>query len=215
MPIYIEYVVNNQQSVRDLLAKVERKLIAKFGMENEERFWRGLLTVCITGAMLAKKLDIINHDVNALLPAAFAHFEYQRAVMSEEVKNDHALYQFVQDIQSSVLVVDTDAPTITARGNPMVTAHRKPAAHVNVRMRYINDSGRLYVDRKFLRAYCSEKNLDFRQLVATAEQEGWLVQDQERRDLAAYTYLDTPARVICICFDMHKAKSVVSLLKGA
>lgn len=214
MPIYIQYIVDHQAQVKRQLYEVEVKLIKLLGMENEERFWRALLTVCITGALIAKRLDLINHDVNALLPAALEHFHYQRQAMRDETRNDHALYQFVQDNQSAVLVVDTDKPSVSAAGLQLVTATRKPAAHVNVRMRYISDIKLLYVDKKFLRSYCSEKNIDFRQLLASAQQQGWLVEDNARRDLAAYTYLDTPARVICICFDMARAKAVVDALKG-
>lgn len=212
MPVYIRYIVDNQAEVKAQLAGVERRLIEKLGMENEERFWRALMTVCITGALIARKLNIIDHDVNALLPAALKHYEYQRQALAEQQHGDNALYQFVQDNQHSVLVVDTDKPTLTSTGMQLVTAIRKPAAHVNVRMRYAVDSGRLHVDRKFLRAYCSEKNFDFRQLIADAKQGGWLVSDQERRDLAVFTSLDTPARVVCVIFDMIKAKTVVDLL---
>lgn len=211
MPVFIEYVVNHQALVKVQMAEIERKLITKLGMNNEERFWRALLTVCITGALIAKRLGLIDHDVNALLPAALRHFYYQRAAMAESAQ-DNVLYQFVQDNQQSVLVVDTDKPTVTATGMQIVTAIRRPAAHVNVRMRYVVDTGRLYVDRKYLRAYCSEKNFDFRQMLTDAANGGWLLSDQERRDLAVFTNLDTPARVMCVVFDMIKAKSVVDLL---
>jgi len=215
MPIYIEHVVNNQVEIKEQLAFVERRLINKLGMENEERFWRALMTVCITGALIAKKLGLIDHDVNALMPAAFDHYMYQRAALSDEEAGSHSLYQFVQDNQSSVIVVDSDTPAISSSGIKLVTALRTPAAHVNTRMRYVTDSGMLYVDRKYLRAYCSEKNLDFRLLLSQAKREGWLYGEHERRELTAYTRVATPARVICVCFDMTKAHAVVDLLKGA
>lgn len=211
MPIFIEYVVNHQAMIKLQMAEIERKLITRLGMQNEERYWRALLVVCITGALIAKRLGLIDHDVNALIPAALTHFFYQRAAMAEGAQ-DNVLYQFVQDNQHSVLVVDTDKPTITSTGLQLVTAVRRPAAHVNVRMRYVVDTGRLFVDRKYLRAYCSEKNFDFRQLIADATAGGWLVGDQERRDLAVFTSLDTPARVVCVVFDMIKARAVVDLL---
>lgn len=214
MPIFVQYVVDNQAKIKQQLADVERKLIDRLGMENEERFWRALMTVCITGALIAKKLGLIDHDINAMLPAAFEHYAYQRAALSDEAVNNHALYQFVQDNQSSVLVVDSDTPTISASGIRLVTALRTPASHVNTRMRYVADTGMLYVDRKYLRSYCSEKNLDFRLLLSQAMREGWLYADNDRRELTAYTRISTPARVTCVSFDMTKAQAVVSLLKG-
>lgn len=212
MPVYIEYIVNHQMDVKALMADVERRLIARFGMQNEERFWRALLTVCITGARIAKGLKLIDHDVNKLLPAAFAHYDYQRAALSEETQQHHALYQFVQDNQSAVIAVSSDTPILTNQLK-LVTVVRAPAAHVNVRMRYVIDSGYLYVDRGFLRAYCTEKNLDFRTLIAQTKQEGWLLFMNERRNLAGYTRFSTPARPTCLCFDMKKAKAVMDLLK--
>jgi hypothetical protein len=213
MPAYIQYVVDHQRELKILLAHVEQKLVQRFGMENEERFWRSLLTVCIAGALTANQLGLIDHDINRLLPAAYDHFFYQRNALSDEVHGNHSLYQFVQDNQSSVLVVDTDTPTQSGQLK-LVTGLRLPATHVNVRMRYVTDTAELWVDRKFLRAYCSEKNLDFRLLIADAQREGWLITDQERRDLAAFTKLGTPARVICCAFNMNKAKDVVNLIKG-
>lgn len=215
MPIFMEYVVNHQAQVKQQLTEVDRRLMMQLGMENEERFWRALLTVCITGALIARKLGLINHDVNALLPAAFKHYEYQRQALNDERNNGHALYQFMQDNQSAALVVDTDSPTMTSTGMKLVTAMRMPPAHINVRMRYVMDTHRLYVDRKFLRAYCSEKNFDFRMLLTDAMRQGWLISDQERRELTAYTRNATPARVSCIAFDMSKAQSIADILKGA
>lgn len=214
MPLYIAYVVSHQVQIKEKLFQIEKKLIDQLGMENEERFWRALLTVCITGALIANKLGIIDHDVNALLPAALKHYEYQRSALSEELGGTHMLHQFVQDNQSAVLVVDTDQPVITSGGLQLVTAMRTPAAHVNTRMRFVTDSNRLYVDRKFLRAYCSEKNLDFRTLLKAADTEGWLVTDQERRELTQYTRINTPARVTCVVFDMALAGAVVQILRG-
>jgi hypothetical protein len=216
MPPFIEYVVNNQAKVKIQLAKVEKQLVDALGMNNEERFWRGLLTVCITGALIAKRLGIIDHDVNALLPAALKHFHYQRSALADDAAggSGHVLHQFVQDNQSAVLVVDTDTPAITSTGMHLVTAMRTPPAHINTRMRFVLDSHKLFVDRKFLRAYCSEKNLDFRLLIATAEREGWLVSDRDRRELTSHTRVNTPARVVCVCFDMAKADTVVAILKG-
>lgn len=214
MPQYIEYIVANQDKVKAKLAEVEKKLVDKLGMENEERFWRGLMTVCITGALVAKRLGIIDHDVNALLPAAFQHYAYQRQALSEESNGTHVLHQFVQDNQSTVLAVDTDMPVVTSTGLQLVTCLRTPASHVNTRMRFVMDSHKLYVDRKFLRSYCSEKNMDFRMLLRIAQVEGWLLIDQERRELTAHTRINTPARVTCVCFDMKAAGAVVQLLKG-
>ena len=214
MPIYMRYVVDNQAKVKEQLVKIDKQLVDQLGMHNEERFWRGLLTVCITGALIAKKLGIIDHDVNALMPAALKHYAYQRSALTEDGNGSHVLHQFVQDNQSSVLVVDTDVPTISSAGLHLVTAQRIPAAHVNVRMRFVTDVHRLYVDKKYLRAYCSEKNLDFRLLMRTAEVEGWLIEDGTRRELTAHTRGTTPARATCVCFDMAKADAVVSILKG-
>lgn len=211
MPIYIEYIVNNQALVKQQLLDIERRLVKKFGMNNEERFWRALMTVSITGALIAKKLGIIDHDVNALLPAAFQHFKYQRATLNEEKQNDNPLQQYIQDNQPALLTVSSDTPTITSTGLKLVTAIRKPAAHVNIRMRYIEDSGLLFVDKRHLQTYCSEKNYDYRQLLTDASKDGWLV-DQGRRNLAVYTNLDTHGRVQCVVFDMVKAKAAIDLL---
>jgi len=217
MPEYIRYVVDNQAKVRAQLAKIEKQLIDQLGMNNEERFWRALLTCCITGAMIAKKLGIINHDINALMPAAMAHFQYQRATLlaSDDGKGTSALYQFVQDNQNAALVVDNDTPTMGTNAIMLVSILRKPAAHTNTRMRFVTDTQRLYVDKKFLRAYCTEKNLDFRALLTTARMEGWLLDDNARMVLTAFTRDVTPARAICVVFDMLKAQDVVQILKGA
>jgi hypothetical protein len=211
MPIFIEHIVNHQANVKIMLAEIERKMIARFGMNNEERFWRALMTVSITGAIIAKQLGLIDHNVSALLPAAFEHYKYQRATLEEEKQSDNPLQQYVQDNQPSLLTVSSDVPVLTSTGMKIVTAVRKPAAHSNVRMRYAEDTGHLHVDKKHLQQYCSEKNYDFRQLLADAAKGNWLV-DQSRRDLAVYTSLDTHVRVQSVTFDMVKAKAVTEAL---
>lgn len=202
MPIYIEYVVNNQELVQKQLRKVEHQLIEHLGMRHDERFWRALLTVCITGALIAKKLGLIDHDVNALLPAALEHFMYQRATLQAEQSQANTLLQFLQDNQAAILVVDTDNPVTTASGLKLVTCLRTPPGHVNVRARYVTDTKTLYVDRRFLRAYCTEKNIDFRDLITDAKMKAWLVADGVRKDLTAYTRITIPMRTTVIVFNM-------------
>lgn len=214
MPIFIKYVVDNQAKVKVQLASVERQLVGYLGMENEERYWRALLTVCITGALIAQQLGLIDHDVSKLSHSALDHFMYQRATLKDETSQSHALYQFTQDNQNTILVVDSDTPTSTLAGIKLVVAARTPPAHINVRARYVMDTDLLFVDRRYLRAYCSDKNIDFRQLISDAQRDGWLAEDNVRRELTAYTRISTPARATCVCFDMKKALTVASLLKG-
>lgn len=202
MPIYIEYVVNNQQKIQTHLRKIEHQLIEHLGMRHDERFWRALLTVCITGALVARKLGLIDHDVNALIPAALEHFAYQRATLVAEQTQANTLLQFLQDNQSTILVVDTDTPTISASGLRLVTCLRTPPTHVNVRVRYVVDKKLLYVDRRFLRAYCTEKNVDFRDLLRDASSKKWIVADNVRKDLTAYTRISMPIRTGCTVFNM-------------
>jgi hypothetical protein len=206
MPPYIEYVVNHQAEVKVELAKVEAKLVSRFGMRNEERFWRALLAVSITGALLARKLGIIEHDVYRMLPAAYEHFDYQRKMLEAEKKGDSPLQQYVQDNQSAMVTVQTDKPTLNSQGTNLVTMIRRPATHTNIRMRYAEDTSVLHCDRKHLQEYCSEKNFDFRQLLVDAHNGGWLINGDTRKDLAVYTQLDTHNRVRCVTFDMAKAK---------
>lgn len=214
MPVYIEHIVNHQAQTKEHLAEVEGRMVKRFGMHNEERFWRALMTVSITGAQIAKRLGIIDHRVNALLPAAFAHYQYQRSVLEAEKKGDSPLQQYIQDNQSAMVVVTCDQPIMTSQALRLVTTVRTPAAHTNIRMRYVEDTALLHVDRNHLRLYCSEKNFDFRQLLSDAHAGGWLVTDEGRRDLAVHTRLDTHNRVRCVTFDMDKAKLGIDLKKG-
>jgi hypothetical protein len=209
MPVYIEHIVDNQAAVQVMMQDMEAKMVKRFGMRNEERYWRALMTVSITGAYIARKLGIIDHNVNRLLPAAFAHYEYQRSVLEAERLGDSPLQQYVQDNQASLVVVSSDQPVMNSQGMRLVTMSRRPATHVNIRMRYIEDSGLMHVDRRHLQMYCSEKNFDFRQLLSDAKAGGWLVQDEGRRDLAVHTQLDTHNRVRCVTFDMNIAKVVI------
>jgi hypothetical protein len=218
MPVFIEHITNNQAKVKSQLAKIASGLIDTLGMREEERFWRALLTTSITGALIASKLGIISHDVNALIPAALTHFRQQRTTVEDEQQGDSPLHRFIQNNQPAMIVVDTDAPTTNQQGIALVTmseAHR-PAAHVNIRMRYVEDSGRLYIECAHLKEFYQKHGYNYNELLTKAQKEGWLVSAKERRVLTANTKMAKPVRVMCVIFDMTKEKAFIdSLTKGS
>lgn len=214
MPIFIRHVVDNQAAVKAMLGQVHTKLLARFGSNNEERFWRGLLTVSITGALIARQLGLIDHDVNALLPAAFAHYEHQRGTLKEQhIVAAHWISQFIQDVLPNILHVDTNVPQKQLPG-AFCTVIRGPSPHVPVRGRYVADVRQLAVDQRFLQVYCTERGIDLRSRLWEAQQNGALVSAGMRCNLTARARNYMPVRATCVVFDLTKIREAELLMEG-
>ena len=61
--IYIKYVLNNLDKVKELLAKVQRAIDKQAQLKAENRFWSAGVACTITGALIANKLGLINYDI--------------------------------------------------------------------------------------------------------------------------------------------------------
>lgn len=64
---YLTWLVQNRQAAEELLRKTQVELDIRFRFGNKERFLSGVIGTTITGALIAKQLNIIDVDIPQLL----------------------------------------------------------------------------------------------------------------------------------------------------
>jgi hypothetical protein len=61
--IYIQYVLNNLEAVKEICDATQLKIDAAAGLTMENRFWSALASRTISGLIIAKKAGLIDYDV--------------------------------------------------------------------------------------------------------------------------------------------------------
>ena len=80
--VYIQYLVNNLEDVKELIRKVQAKIDKEVQFTSRERFWSAVAACNITGGLIAKDLGIHNWN----MPTIYAWLVKTLNNMREEIK---------------------------------------------------------------------------------------------------------------------------------
>lgn len=65
-PIYIQYILNNLETVKTLLDSVQKTFDKASGLQSADRFWSVQCATTLTGLMIAKRLGLIDFNIQNL-----------------------------------------------------------------------------------------------------------------------------------------------------
>lgn len=139
-PIFIQYVMDNYDEVRERVLAKRKYLIKKYGLSSKNRFWSaGLACILVTGE-IAKHLNLVEYDMEAIE-------KYVETLLSDNKINIINQEQTVGYLISSYLA-ENHAGLITVKGSQ--TAADKLAGHTYDQRLYGDIVGRFETETKEL-----------------------------------------------------------------
>lgn len=197
---YIRYVVQNREKVLELLLKVRRALVEKGGVKQDERFWVAGATAVLTGLMIGKKLGLVGFDIKALQQWALKQVAAMRDVVGETEMDTGELFGTMLNELSSGLLVTKQDGDARASGRAADVLHPPRGDLVG---RVVVDTQTLYLPVSVVRHWCSEKQVDYRNLVNDLAVRGWAKMSPVPISLGRGTvgYATAPSR----CFTINLA----------
>ena len=162
-PIFIKAVLKDIESTKALMNKVRTKIEQRFNLTPENRFWSAHITCTIAGAIIAKKLGLIDFNIDNLLDFCHDLINRNRANSTEETANaDEILNDYINENISNILEINSAVDKRLGEGANIVP-NKIPRGQLIARLE--PDTGMLYLVPKPLKQWCISKQMNYASFV--------------------------------------------------
>lgn len=193
---YIRTLVRNASRHADLLEKMTLRLEEIFGLKPQERYWSALIGCTFYGGSIAKKLGLIDFDINSLIPWMKTQIAYMRSSLNENTLEPvDLLAQYLINNIDKRIIINEDGTNII-RGLTS-TYDKEPVRELHIRME--THTNRLYIDRAHFSKYVADKGTDYSHIKKGLTELGVML-DARRYYLGKGTSITTP-QTWCIVLD--------------
>ena len=166
-PIYLKYIMNNQQSVQELVDQIRVHVTDLLELKGENRFWSAHVTHTMAGIILAKKAGLLDYDTKKI----FKFVEWMlklnlKYVADMSLKAQDILNDYINEHWNNVLWIKSTDDLRKSQGNPLdtlVVPEALPRGQLVAR--YETDIKRAYLVPKPLRAWCVEHQINYASLI--------------------------------------------------
>jgi hypothetical protein len=171
-PIYIQYIIDNHDHVMKLLADMQAKVDKALNLDQTDRFYSCLLTCAFVGALIAKKLGLIDIDITRIYQFALGVVRESIASNTSSVGNPMTVAQetlgaFInENVNNAMVAAYTPKGGLPER--PALTPKGKLV------MRYDPDTKTLAIPVAELRKYFTSRQVDVRDSLARLTTAGYI-----------------------------------------
>ena len=171
-PIYVQYIIDNHDHVMKLLADMQAKVDKALNLDQTDRFYSCLLTCAFVGALIARKLGLIDIDITRIYQFALGVVRESIASNLSSVGNPLTVAQetlgaFInENVNNAMVAAYTPKGGMPER--PAVTPRGKLC------LRYDPDTRTLAIPVAELRKYFTGRQVDVRDSLARLTTAGYL-----------------------------------------
>tara|TARA_Y100000004_G_C8958098_1_gene431806 strand:+ start:1865 stop:4684 length:2820 start_codon:yes stop_codon:yes gene_type:complete len=166
---YIQYIINNVETVKKAYEQVRTRLDRLAGMQAEHGYWSAGAAANITGLLIAKKLGFINYDLKKIEQWVVAQLKTNKASVDDmtvsvgQLLNDY----FTEHYNNMIWIKSTqDLRKENNNGlDTLVIPDATPRANRLV-ARYETDTKLAFLLPKPLKEWCAEQQIHYGQFVA-------------------------------------------------
>mgnify|MGYP003112262760 FL=1 len=187
-PIYIQWLVKNLSKAINVAKDVQKTLDKRAGLNAKERFWSAVIACNITGAHMAKNLDLIDLDVDRVLRWSINELvpTLRDQMLEPEIDFIAVLGGFLNNNRGNILVIDGQSD---ARNKVVSLPIIEPRYELTVRLE--PDTKKMYIYSKAIKDYCVKQQITFKDLVRNLKQKG-IYEGSIRKRLAKGTSINSP-----------------------
>lgn len=203
-PVFIQYVLKNKEKVLAKIKSVQTHVDKVFDLTQSDRFLSLQFACAFTAAGIYRALGLMDIETARVFQYAVRIVrDIQESVLAPvgEVStiNLSAVYQFITDNISNTLVVNNEVKDLG--GNAAITVPKGPIA-----MRYEPDTKELWIPCSVLRAYLTDKQVDYRATISALQNSGVLKHEKgSNKRLASGAISGFSAGAVrCYCLDTTK-----------
>ena len=165
--IYINYILNNLDAVKELLAATQKRIDIAAGLKAENRFWSAQTAAVLTGIIIAKKAGLVDFNIKALfdwiINDLIANAKDGSAGMKDNV--EAVLTDYLSENYNNILRI-TSNQDVRKDSNGIEKAVLPEASpRVMLVGRYEYDVKRLYLLPKPFKEWCAKYQINYSGLI--------------------------------------------------
>lgn len=161
--VYIQYVMNNLEAIKQLAETVQRKIDIAAGLTAENRFWSALVSRTVTGLMVAKKSGLITWGIEPIVKWAIGAMRTAHSAVREmDTDVEAMLTDYLAEHYNSMLRIQStdDARRGNSGLDHLILPDAAPRGNQFV-ARYEYDIKRLYLLPKPLKEWCGKQQINY------------------------------------------------------
>ena len=209
---FVEYVVANQDKVKQLCEKNLAKMNALAGAGNEARYWMMFLAASVSALQIGKVLGLHQFDIGAIEKWALRRVKEMKIMSDNSIEDiEDTMAEIMSDLQSGMIVTleEPDAARNRYVATPFAPGYGAPRTEVTGR--YVANTGVVYIPTMIINKWCSEHSLDVFELKTKLEVKKWLVSAGERYQIGRGTSVAT-TRSRCWKLNWQNASGKLSVV---
>jgi len=166
--VYLQWLVSNLEEAIDMVKQIQIVIDKKVKFSGRERFWSGVAACNIAGAMIAKKLGLIDIDIKRVFEWMVAEFSKMRHEIKAPPTNQAStIGEFLNEFRGSILVINDAADKRSGMAQlPIVEPKFDLLARIEP------DTKKLFISAKHLRQFCTKNQITLKDVLNTLAAEG-------------------------------------------
>ena len=166
--IYLQWLVSNLEEAIDMVKQVQVVIDKKVKFSGRERFWSGVAACNIAGAMIAKKLGLIDIDIKRVFEWMVVEFSKMRHEIKAPPTNQAStIGEFLNEFRGRILVINDAAEKRSGMSQlPVVEPKFDLLARIEP------DTKKLFISAKHLRQFCTKNQITLKDVLNTLAAEG-------------------------------------------
>lgn len=201
-PIFMQYVLNNMDEVRSMLAEMQKKIDDRLVLNQTDRFYSCILACAFVGAIIAERCGLHSIEISRVYKYALEVVASNREAQIGSIGSplliaQETLSAFINENVNNALVINSH---IKGSVPPApITNPRGP-----LRQRYEPDTKELFITAQEFRAFFAKRQVDVREAVRNLAKAGII----KHNGLATTKRIGAGAigglsglNVRCYCFD--------------
>ena len=202
-PRFVQYIINNRDSVKALFQKIRTRIDEAAGLESKNRFWSAGTAAVLTACILLDKVGIVSYDSKALFQWIVNELVKRKQHMGTLGSSiSETLNDYINENYNHVLQIKSTQDLRGSADNngldSLVIPDSRPVGQVVAR--YETDVKKLYLLPKPLRNWCVDQQINYNSFTESLKKDMGAKQSMVR--IYKGTHMKAPAtRVWELDFD--------------
>ena len=192
-PVYAQYILNNVEECKKVLAFVRKKIDEAANLQPDERFWSSMCATTIAGVIIAKKAGLINYDVKLLTKFILGELaKSKEGNFDFDMNAEQLLSDYMAENYNNILrIKSTDDARKQSTGlDHLILPDATPRMQLVARYEY--DIKKLYLLPKPFKLWCSKQQIDYSNILESLKS-GRTKATKEKVRLGKGTHMNMPA----------------------
>jgi hypothetical protein len=212
--IYAQYLIGNMEEVKETIHAVQQRVNKDLNLTQRERFWSAVIACNIAGALVARRIGLIDYDVGRVYKWICKHVkEAQETAKVPLDDSSSVIGDYINRHIRNVLVINSGSDARTALPSAPI---QDPYGELLIR--YEPDAKKMYIAARPFKAYCAKYQIDYKNLLKELKVKGILEGASAKRMASGTKLANVPTHAIhlnCAAGDFVDVEVFVNADRGS